>query len=96
MRNFTNWIIFLLWLKVILIMILIKIHLRIEVHFFPFHREIKCHNSCVNLVNHEAFLKDLCVACGILFPLENKNNKSCQKPGGDHHYIAAKVKVFHK
>ena len=33
---------------------------------------IKCHRSCVNLVKHEALLKDLRVAHGILFLNENK------------------------
>ena len=36
-------------------------HLRIEVHFFRYHWEIKCSESLVNLVKCFGLLKDLCI-----------------------------------
>ena len=51
------------------------IHLRIEVHFFRLHWEMKGHWSCVNLVKREALLKDLHVTSVLSFP--NADEQKC-------------------
>ena len=50
----------------------LKFQLRIEVQFFCFHSEIKCKGSLVNLWNCLVLLKDLRLACCILFPNEDE------------------------
>ena len=50
-----------------------NLYLRIEVHFFRLHWEIKGHWSCVNFVKREAFLKDLHATSVLSFPNANKN-----------------------
>ena len=47
-------------------------HLRIKVHFLRCHWEMKCGGLPVNLVKREVLLRDLHVACGILFPIEKE------------------------
>ena len=49
-----------------------NIHLRIEVHFFCLHWEMKGHWSRVNLVKREALLKDLHATSVLSFPNANK------------------------
>ena len=48
------------------------LYLRIEVHFFRLHWEMKGHWSHVNLVKRFALLKDLHVTSVRSFPIANK------------------------
>ena len=59
-------------------------YLRIELYFFRFHWEIKCHGSRVNLVKREAFLKkDYATVVGEMAPPSSRKSKIAELSSHD-------------